>query len=328
MKSNSKWNWLVVFSAVAVFSFLVTGNVHAWGPFSQNAIAQTAQQAPGVPAAIGNDLFVYESTMPKAYENTDQDYAATSYNFSDFLFNNLQGMTEYCQALSWGSAQTAEKAGDYLFFNDNSYDNLDRWFNELFCDALLLCVESPYYGMSTNTTAVLPKMVSDASIVYAKEYGDPPFSGIQAVLNAHDYAFVMVGEMVVIEDPQFQANAQHQININDWRSAMNGSVNSCVEYLVNSTQAQSEPVFIPQDVDNLGAVLLSKIGSFLVATGDAAIAAQRELGVYHYRMDLSTSRCNVLTIEFLRETSENEEEDPTMRLMAGRLLELMTVSPV
>ncbi len=326
MKRNNKLNWLVVLSVVAIFSFFSTGSVQAWGPLAQSAIAQAVQDADGVPPATASRNFVIETTMPKAFEFTDQSYAKESYDFTDIMSDHQQGMTDYCQVLAWGASQTAEKTGDHLFFQPTSRDTYERWVNELLCDALLFCVESPYHGTAVAEVAVMPKLVSDSSIEYAVSYGsnDQIFSGMDVILAAHFHAHVLVGEMAVVGSPIFQDNARRLINTRDWNIAMDRSVENAVEYVINSTQAASGSNWMVGDASDYGSQLLGRLGNLLVATGDASIANQSHLGVYSYRVGLNSDQVTVITVQFLHDVARNLGEHPVTRNMARSLYNLMT----
>ena len=326
MKRNNKLNWLVVLSVVAIFSFFSTGSVQAWGPLAQSAIAQAVQDADGVPPATASRNFVIETTMPKAFEFTDLAYAKESYDFTDIMSDHLQGMTDYCQVLAWGASQTAEKTGDRLFFQPTSRDTCERWVNELLCDALLFCVESPYHGTAVAEVAVMPKLVSDSSIEYAISYGsnDQIISGMEVILAAHFQAHVLVGEMAVVGSPVFQDNARRLINTGDWTIAMDRSVENAVEYVINSTQAASGSNWMVGDASDYGSQLLGRLGNLLVATGDASIANQSHLGVYSYRVGLNSDQVTVITVQFLHDVARNLGEHPVTRNMARSLYNLMT----
>ncbi len=324
MKNKSKWNWLVVLTAVAIFSIFSTGNSIAWGPLAQSAIAQVVQDADGLPPAALSRNFVIETTMPKAFEFTNLAYAKESYDYTEIMADHLQGMTQYCQLLAWGASQTAEKTGDNQFFIPNSRDTYERWVNELLCDALLYCVDSPYYGTAVATVAVMPKLVSDSAVEYTAIYGGTPFSGQEAILSASFQAHVLIGELAIVDSDIFQGNARRLINTNDWLLAMDNSVENAVEFVINSTQAASGSNWFVGNASEYGAQLLGKIGSLLVATGDASIVNQNNLGVYSYRAALNTDRVNGITIEYLYNVSRNLNEHPIMRRMAHHLHSLMT----
>ena len=264
--------------------------------------------------------------MPKAFEFTDQSYAKESYDFTDIMSDHLQGMTDYCQVLAWGASQTAEKTGDRLFFQPTSRDTYERWVNELLCDALLFCVESPYHGTAVAEVAVMPKLVSDSSIEYAVSYGsnDQIISGIDVILAAHFQAHVLVGEMAVVGSPIFQDNARRLINTRDWNIAMDRSVENAVEYVINSTQAASGSNWVVGDASDYGSQLLGRLGNLLVATGDASIANQSHLGVYSYRVGLNSDQVTVITVQFLHDVARNLGEHPVTRNMARSLYDLMT----
>jgi hypothetical protein len=324
MKRNNKLNWLVVLSVVAIFSFFSTGSVQAWGPLAQSAIAQAVQDADGVPPATASRNFVIETTMPKAFEFTDQSYAKMSYDFTDIMSDHMQGYTDYCQVLAWGASQTAEKTGDHLFFQPTCRDTYERWVKELLCDALLFCVESPYYGTAVAEVAVMPKLMGDSSGEYVAVFGGDAISGSDAILAAHFQAHVLVGEMALVESPVFQDNAKRLINTGNWTIAMDRSVENAVEYVINSTQAASSSNWMVGDASDFGSQLLGKLGSLLVATGNASIANQSHLGVYSYRVGLNTDQVNEITVGFLYAVARNLGEHPVMRNMARSLYNLMT----
>lgn len=324
MKRNSKWNWLVTLTAIAIFSMFSTGNVQAWGPLCQTAIAQAAQHADGMPQITGTRNFVLESSMPKVFEYTDQSYANLSYDFTEVMADNVQGMTDFCQVLAWGSAQTAEKTGDALFLQVISANTLDRWVNELLCDSLLYSIESPFLGTAVAEVAVMPKLVSDATVEYTDTFGGEAIGGADAVLAAHFQAHVLIGEQAILDSVIFQNNAKALINGNDWTIAMNKSVENVVDYVISSTQPQTGANWLVSDASHWGTQLLGKIGSLLVATGDAAIANQHSMGVYSYRVDLLTDRVNEITLNYLYNVRRNMGENLTMRQLAGRLYDLMT----
>lgn len=324
MKNKSKWNWLVVLTAVAIFSIFSTGSTMAWGPLAQSAIAQAVQDADGVPPAALSRNFVIETTMPKVFEFTDLSYAKESYDYTDIMSDHLSGMTDYCQLLAWGASQTAEKTGDNQFFIPNSRDTYERWVNELLCDALLYCVDSPYAGTAVATVAVMPKLVSDSSAEYTAIYGGTSFSGQETILRAHFEAHVLIGELALVDSTIFQGNALRLIDKNAWVLAMDNSVESAVEFVINSTQAASGSGWFVGNASEYGAQLLGKIGSLLVATGDASIVNLNQQGVYSYRARLNTDQVNGITIEYLYNVSRNLNEHPIMRRMAHHLHSLMT----
>ncbi len=324
MKSNSKWNWLVALTAVAILSFCATGTAHAWGPLAQSAIAQAAQSADGMPPITATRNFVLETTMPKVFEYTRQSYANLSYDYSDILRDNVVGMTDYCQALAWGASQTAEKTGDSLFFHRISQNTYTRWVNELQADALLFCIDSPYYGTAVAEVAVMPKLVSDSSADYVAIFGGDAFGGNEAILAAYFQAHVLVGELAIVDSPIFQANANRQLDADNWVIAMDKSVANVAEYVVNNTKAQTAGNWLVGDASDYGAQLLGNIGSLLVATGDASIANQSHLGVYSYRVGLNTERVNEITVAYLYGASRNLSEHPILRRMAMTLYNLMT----
>lgn len=324
MKRNSKWNWLVALTAIAIFSIFSAGDAQAWGPLSHSAIAQAAQDTEGMPQTTHGPNFVSESTMPKVFEYTDQSYAKLSYDFTDIMADNVQGMTDYCQVLSWGASQTAEKVGDEQFLHDISRDTFERWVNELLCDSLLLSIESPYYGTGSAEVAVMPKLVSDATVEYTDSFEGAPISGMETVLAAHFQAHVLLGELAVINNENFQKNARRAIDTAAWVNAMDQSVAAAVEYVITSTQPQTGTNWMVGDASQWGSLLLGKIGSLLVATGDGSIANQHSLGIYSYRVDLTTERVNEITVTFLHNVSRNLSEHPIVRQMAVTLYNLMT----
>jgi hypothetical protein len=324
MKRNSKWNWLMALTAVAILSFFAAGNSYAWGPLAQSAIAQVVQRADGMPPATASRNFVIETTMPKVFEYTSQSYANLSYDYTDVMIDNLHGMNDYCQALAWGVSQTAEKTGDNVFFHRNSPNAYARWLNELLCEALLTSIESPYQGTGLAEVAVMAKLVSDTSADYTAIFGGDSFSGQEAILAASLQANVLVGELAVVDSPIFQGNAKRIIDVNNWVIAMDKSVADAVEYAVNSTQAASVGNWMVGDASDYGAQLLGRIGSLLVATGDASIAAQHNQGLYSYRVSLNTDRVNEITVQYLFNISRDLDEHPILRHMASSLHNLMT----
>lgn len=324
MKRNNKWNWLVALTAIAIFSIFCTGNAQAWGPLAQTAIAQAAQSAEGMPPITETHNFAIETTMPKAFEYTNEAYANLSYDFTDIMADNVQGWTDYCQVLAWGAAQTAEKTGDALFLHRISENTLERWINELLCDSLLYCVDSPYYDSGLAEVAVMPKLVSDSTAEYTAIFGGDPISGLDTVLAANFQAHVLLGELAIIDSEIFQHNAKTTINVNDWINAMDSSVENVVEYVVNSTQPQTSSNWLASEATYWGAQLLGKIGTLLVATGDASISNRHQMGVYSYRVSLTTPRVNEITVTFLYNVSRNLNENLIVRQMARSLYNLMT----
>lgn len=323
MKSNSKWNWMVALTAVAIFTF-AAGNALAWGPLAQSAIANATQDAPGMPMAATSPFFVIETTMPKVFEFTDSSYANLSYDYTDIMMDHLAGPNQFCQALAWGSALTAEKTGDDQLFHDISANSYERWFNELMCDAILHNTYTPYQGTTVAQVAVMPKLVSDSAAEYVSIYGGDPISGSEAIIGAHFQANVLIGELAVFTSDTFTTNAGKAIDSADLIVAMDESVENAVDYVLNSTQAATQSDWLVGDASAYGAHLLGKIGTILVATGDAAIAAQTHQGIYYYRVDLVTDRVNEITTTFLADLSRDLGEDPIMRYMARTLLDLMT----
>lgn len=323
MKCISKLNWMVALTAVAIFSFFATGNAYAWGPLAQSSIAQAAQNADGMPPATDNRNFVMETTMPKVFEYTGQSYATVSYDYTDIMGDNLHGINDFCQMLAWGSAQTAEKTGDNLFFHQISQTSYDRWINELLSDALLFCIESPYHGTARAEVAVSPKLVSDTTTLYTAIYGGEYIGGRDTILAAYNQALVLVGELAIIDSPVFQQNARTMLDTSDWVIAMDKSVVNVVEYAVNSTQAQSSGNWVVGEGSEYGSRLLSKLGALLVATADAQIAPRNNMGIYSYRVCLNSARVNEITMTYLYSLARNLHEHPIIRQLARSLYDLM-----
>jgi hypothetical protein len=325
---NKKMNWLVTLTAIVIFSFFSTGTVQAWGPLAQSAIAQAASDADGMPPITANRNFVIEATMPKVFEYTDHAYAKLSYDFTDIMADNVHGMTDYCQMLSWGASQSAEKTGDFVFFHRISVNTFERWVNELFSDALLFAIDSPYYNTARSEVAVMPKLVSDTSVEYTDAFGGDSIRGLETVGAAYYQSFVLIGEMAVINNENFQANAKRNLNTAQWMMAMGSSVDSAVEFVIDSTQAQTSNNWFVSNANDYGARLLHKIGSILVATGDAAVSGHHQVGVYYYRSQLVSPRVNEITLDFLYGVSRDLDEDPIMRHLAVTLYDLMTINEI
>lgn len=325
---NRKWNWLVTLTAIAIFSFFSTGTVQAWGPLAQSAIAQAASEVDGMPPITANRNFVIEATMPKVFEYTDHAYAKLSYDFTDIMADNVHGMTDYCQMLAWGASQSAEKTGDAVFFHRISANSFERWVNELFSEALLFAIDSPYYNTARSEVAVQPKLVSDTSIEYTDAFGGDSIRGLETVEAAYFQAVTLIGELAIIDNENFQANAKRNLNTSLWMVAMASSVDSAAEFAMESTQAQTSNNWFVANANDYGARLLNKIGSILLATGDAAVSGNHQTGVYYYRSQLVSPRVNEITLSFLHDTAFDLDEDPIMRHLAVTLYDLMTINDI
>jgi hypothetical protein len=313
-----------------VLGLIACNPVSAWGPFSHGVIAGAAAETRGMPSAAMGPDYIHQVTTPKALEYTELSYAEFSYNFSQTLISLAGSDDDMTQALAWGSFQTAERSGDSQLFHTLSQNTYQRWLDEILCDALLFSwVDSRWHGLVDNAgVAVRPKLVSDASGVYTAQFGGMPFGGLEALTRTHFQATVMVGEMAVIQNPLVHWRAITRIDIADWDRAMEHSVAAVADYAINGTRGGENNNWMVGNAQDYGSQLLGKLGSTLVATGDATISVSSRDGVWSYRFELTTDRVNEITVTFLGNVARNLDEHPTIRFLARSLYNMMTAQRI